>query len=82
MGVRIGSSALAAACARSGAIGCISSVGLGSLEGSQTDYIRESSKSLKIEIQKTRQLAPNGVIAVNVMVALSNYNEIIKACVE
>ncbi len=82
MGVRIARSGLAAAVGRAGAIGCISSVGLGSIEGSMVDYIKESNKSLKEEIQKARQLAPDGILAINAMVAISNYNDIVKTCVE
>ena len=82
MGVKIASSDLAAAVARTGAIGCISSVGLASLELLQADYIRETNSCLKAEIQKARQLAPKGVIAVNVMVVVSNYAEIINVCVQ
>jgi len=82
MGVKIASSELAAAVARTGAIGCISSVGLASLELLQADYIKETNRHLKAEIRKARQLAPKGVIAVNVMVVVSNYAEIIDVCVQ
>jgi nitronate monooxygenase len=51
------------------------------LEGSYAQYTQESSKHLALQIQAARRLAPQGVIAVNVMVALSNYDEIIGVCV-
>lgn len=39
-------------------------------------------KGIKTEIEKARKIAPNGIIGVNVMVALSNYAEIVKECVK
>jgi len=81
MGVQVAKSALAAATARAGAIGCISSVGLGTLEGSYAQYTEESRKHLELEIRAARALAPKGVLAVNVMVAMANYDEIIGVCV-
>ena len=82
MGVQIAKSALAAAVARAGGIGCISSVGLGTLEGSLNNYIEESNVNLTAEIRKARALAPGKPLAVNVMMALSNYDEIVKVCVK
>lgn len=82
MGVQVAKSELAAAVARAGAIGCISSVGLGTLEGSLNNYFEESRKFLAKEIRRARELAPGGILAVNVMMALSNYDQIIKVCVD
>jgi len=81
MGVQVATAPLAAAVAHSGGIGCISSVGLGSLEGSLSDYLNVSRRRLAEEIQAARRMAPEGVLAVNVMVALSNYDEIVGVCV-
>ena len=81
MGVQIGKSELAAAVARAGGIGCISSVGLGTLESSLHNYIQESNEKLTFEIRNARLKAPGGILAVNVMMALSNYDEIVKVCV-
>lgn len=82
MGVQIAKSDLAGAVSRAGGIGCISSVGLGTLEGSLNNYFEESSNFLAKEIRKARAIAPDGVLAVNVMMALSNYDQIVKVCVE
>jgi len=81
MGVQVSKSALAGAVGRAGGVGCISSVGLGTLSGSLSDYINESNIHLTNEIHIARQLAPNGILAVNVMVALSNYDEIVATCI-
>jgi NAD(P)H-dependent flavin oxidoreductase YrpB (nitropropane dioxygenase family) len=82
MGVQVSKADLAGAVGRAGGVGCISSVGLGTLNGSLDDYIRESNIHLTNEIHRARELAPNGILAVNVMVALSNYDEIISVCVK
>jgi NAD(P)H-dependent flavin oxidoreductase YrpB (nitropropane dioxygenase family) len=82
MGVQVAKSDLAAAVAKTGAIGCISSVGLGTLEASLDNYILESNRKLTAEIRRARQLAPNRIIGVNAMCALFNYNEIVRVCVE
>lgn len=80
MGVQVAKSDLAAAVMRAGGIGCISSVGLGRLQESLDNYIQESQQKLREEIRRARQLAPSGVLAVNVMVALSNYDDMIRVC--
>jgi nitronate monooxygenase len=82
MGLRVAMSNLAAAVARTGAIGCISSVGMGRVERSLDDYTAESNEKLAWEIRNARRLAPNGILAVNAMVAMSNYDEIIGVCVQ
>lgn len=82
MGVQVAKSELAAAVARAGGIGCISSVGLGSLEASLANYIEESNLKLTQEIRRARELAPEGILAVNAMVALFNYKEIVEVCVK
>ena len=81
MGVQVAKSALAAAVARAGGIGCISSVGLGTIEGNLNDYLKESRDRLIEEIRRARALAPSGILAVNAMVALSNYDDVVATCV-
>jgi nitronate monooxygenase len=54
---------------------------MGTFERSLDDYITESNDKLAWEIRNARRLAPNGILAVNAMVAMSNYNEIIRVCV-
>ncbi len=83
MGVRVGNSALASAAVRLGAFGTISSVGLGDIEKSKTDFVNESNRVLSEEIRKARELSGGaGPIGVNAMVALSNYEAIIRQSVE
>lgn len=82
MGVQVATSTLAAAVMRTGAIGCISSVGLGTFEGSHADYLNDSTINLAKQIRKAREDAPNGILAVNVMVALSIYDAMVQVCID
>lgn len=79
MGVRIGGFELAAATARLGGFGTIASVGLGDIEKSKTDFVSESNRVLHEELLKAKELSSGlGPIGVNIMVALSNYRELVE----
>ena len=83
MGVRVGSAKLAAETIKLGGMGTIASVGLGDIEKSKKDFVNESNRVLIEEIRKAKELTSgHGPLGVNVMVALSNYKETIKAAVE
>ena len=82
MGVQVAKSELAAAVARAGGVGCISSVGLGTIEASLKDYLADSRENLAKEIRNARRLANGGVIGVNIMVALANYDDMVDVCVK
>ncbi len=78
MGVGISMSGLASAVANEGGIGVISSVVLGLLEDNPKTSFREGNKQvLKREIRKARSLT-NGVLGLNIMVAISDYDELVK----
>jgi nitronate monooxygenase len=82
MGVRVSRSGLAAAVANEGCVGTIASVGLGDYENSKaSDFVKVNNDSLRSEIRKAKSHT-KGIIAVNVMVVLSNYEELIRICVE
>jgi len=77
MGVGISMSGLASAVASEGGIGVISSVGLGLLEENPNTSFKEGNKiMLKREIHKARSLT-NGVLGLNIMVAVSDFNELV-----
>lgn len=81
MGVGISLNGLAAAVANEGGVGVISSAGLGLLyRDFSTDYIKASIYGLKEEIRKAREKT-RGVIGVNVMVALTNFSDMIKTSI-
>jgi nitronate monooxygenase len=82
MGVRVSGSGLASAVANEGCAGVIASVGLGAFEdASASKFVELNNEALRAEIRKARSLS-DGVIGVNVMVVLSNYEELVKVCVE
>jgi nitronate monooxygenase len=78
MGVGISMSGLASAVANQGGIGIISSVALGLLEEKPGIKFKTSTQNiLKREIHKARSLS-SGILGLNVMVAISDYDELIK----
>ncbi|MCX6221614.1 MAG: nitronate monooxygenase family protein [Bacteroidia bacterium] len=82
MGVRVSGANLASAVANEGCAGVIASVGLGDFENvSASKFVEVNNVGLRDVVRKARAQS-NGVIGVNVMVVLSNYEELIKICVE
>lgn len=79
MGVGISVSGLASAVAEQGGIGVIAAVGLGMLEPDfNTNFKEANARALKKEIRKARALS-TGLIGVNIMVALSDFDELLVA---
>lgn len=83
MGVGVSLSKLASAVANEGGIGMISGVQIGYREPDfETNNGLANIRALKKEIQKARELSPRGIIGVNLMAAINNYKEMVKAAVE
>lgn len=83
MGVGVSLSSLAGTVAAQGGIGVISTAQIGYREPDfDTDPIGANLRAIKTEIQKARQIAKNGVLGVNIMVATRKYEEYVKAAVE
>ncbi len=81
MGVGVSLSGLAVAVANEGGVGVISSAGLGLLyRNLSTDYKEANTLGLIEEIKKARQMT-KGVIGVNIMVAMSNFAELVVAAI-
>lgn len=82
MGVKVSTAPLVSAVANCGAAGTIASVGLayGTPEN-ESDYLNASKEALRNEIRKTRELT-SGVIGVNIMVALTNYQDLVQVAAE
>ncbi len=81
MGVGISLSGLAAAVANEGGIGVISSAGLGLLyKDFSENFLSASIYGLKEEIRKAREKT-RGIIGVNVMVAMTNFADMIKTSI-
>ncbi len=81
MGVGISLSGLAAAVANEGGVGVISSAGLGLLyKEISENFLEASIHGLKEEIRKAREKT-KGIIGVNVMVAMTNFVDMIKTSI-
>jgi NAD(P)H-dependent flavin oxidoreductase YrpB (nitropropane dioxygenase family) len=81
MGVGISLSGLAAAVANEGGVGVISSAGLGLLyRNFSENYLEASIHGLKEELRLAREKT-KGVIGVNVMVAMTNFVDMIKTSI-
>jgi NAD(P)H-dependent flavin oxidoreductase YrpB (nitropropane dioxygenase family) len=82
MGVGISLSGLASAVANEGGVGIISAAGLGMLyKDPSQDYLANCISGLRQEIRKSRKKT-NGIIGVNIMVALSNYDDLVRTSIE
>ncbi len=82
MGVGISMSGLASAVANEGGIGVIATAGVGIFEHDyHSNFLEANLRALKKEIQKARELT-NGIIGVNIMVALTYYADIVKTAID
>lgn len=83
MGVGVSMHKLAGNVAKEGGIGIISTADIGYKE---TDFaVNKNEANLRAidkEIALAREIAPDGIIGVNIMVAMNNYDEIVTRCVE
>lgn len=79
MGVRVSTSALASAVANCGAAGTIASVGLPPDTPEFRADVPKSSREQLIKEIKQARAASKGAIGVNIMVALSNYEDLARA---
>ena len=82
MGVGVSLAGLASAVANQGGVGVISSAGLGAIYNNYSkDYRTASIWGLKEELRKARE-ATKGIIGVNVMVAMSNFADMVKTAIQ
>ena len=82
MGIRVSGAKLASAVANTGCVGIIASTGIGMFEDFKwTNLIMFNGESLRGEIRKARSLS-KGIIGVNIMVALIDYENLVKVSVE
>jgi nitronate monooxygenase len=82
MGIGISLSGLAAAVANEGGIGVIATAGIGM---SEPDFFKDSfaanHRALRKEIRKARE-STEGILGVNIMVALTNFADLVKTAIE
>ena len=82
MGVGISLSGLASAVANEGGIGVIAAVGMGMLEPDfDTNFKAANARALRNEIRKARTMT-NGIIGVNIMIALSDHEDLLLASMD
>lgn len=82
MGIGISLSGLASAVANQGGVGVISAAGIGMTEKDyQSNYLEANIRALRKEIQKAREMT-KGILGVNIMVAMSNFEDMVKTAVE
>ena len=82
MGIGISLSGLASAVANEGGVGVIATAGIGMLEPDfSTNWLEANIRALKKEIKKARELT-KGILGVNIMVALSNYADMVRTAIE
>ncbi|OBR96410.1 MULTISPECIES: nitronate monooxygenase family protein [Clostridium] len=83
MGVGISLHNLAQAVANEGGIGIISTVQIGYREPDfEANPTEANLRALRKEIQKAKELSPKGIIGANIMVAINDYNDMVKTCIE
>ena len=81
MGVGVSLNGLASAVANEGGVGVISAAGLGLLyPGYKGSYSEKCIHGLRQEIRKAREKT-YGVIGINIMVALSNFSDMVRTAV-
>lgn len=84
MGVRISGGSLAGHVALCGGVGLVAAAGiaLGSDRYNGTNYLTADPQALKDELAKAYRIAPDGIVGVNVMVALSDFEDLVRASID
>ena len=83
MGVGISLHRLAGAVAKAGGVGIISTAQIGFREPDfETNPLKANLRAIGLELRKAREIAPEGVIGFNIMVATRQYGEYVKAAVK
>lgn len=84
MGVRISGHRLAGHVALNGGIGIIAAAGLalGSEAYDGKNFFSADSQALIDELRKAYEIAPDGIVGVNCMVAVKNYDDMVRAACE
>jgi nitronate monooxygenase len=82
MGIGISLSGLASAVANEGGIGVIATAVIGMDEPDlYTNFLEANIRALRKEIRKARELS-KGIIGVNIMVALSNFADLVRTAID
>jgi len=84
MGARISAGSLAGHVAKCGGVGLVAAAGIALNSGlyDGKNFFQAEAEAFKAELRKAYEIAPDGVIGVNVMVALSDFEPLVKAAIE
>lgn len=84
MGVRISGGSLAGHVAKCGGVGLVAAAGIALNSGlyNGRNYLKAEPEAFKAELKKAYEIAPDGIIGVNVMVALADYEQLVVAAIE
>ena len=83
MGIGVSLSNLASAVANEGGVGVISAAQIGFQEPDFfTNTLEANVRALRREIRSAKNLSPNGIIGLNLMVAMTHYRELAEIAVE
>ena len=83
MGVGISLHKLAGAVAACGGMGLISTAQIGFREPDfKTNFVEANLRAIRREMQKAREIAPNGAIGFNIMVATRHYDLWVKEAIK
>ena len=84
MGVRVSGGRLAGHVAKCGGVGLVAAAGIAmnSPFFNGRNYLQAELEAFKAELAKAYEIAPDGVIGVNVMVALSDFETLVRAAID
>lgn len=83
MGVGVSLSKLASAVANQGGIGVISAVGIGMNYKSKGKYSKEANIiGFREEIRKAKKLSPKGILGANIMLAVTDFDDLFKVAID
>lgn len=84
MGVRISGGSLAGHVAKCGGVGLVAAAGIALNSGlfNGRNFLQAEPEAFKAELKKAYEIAPDGIIGVNVMVALSDFEQLVAAAIE
>lgn len=83
MGVGISLSKLAAAVAKAGGIGVIAGAEIGfNFPEYQKNKLQANLQAIRHHIRQARELAPHGILGINLMVAINHYELMVKTALE
>lgn len=83
MAVGVSGPNLASAVANAGGVGVLAGVGIGYREPDfGANMLEANLRAVKSQIAEARRLAPNGIIGINLMVAMNHYAETVRAAAE